>query len=233
MAFNKDLFIWIIESFITHKKSEFTVSTKPKKKFSDVANYIRENKIGKSLAGNTVTNTDSGFIFRYEYNFGGDRSSYYDVEISHRGEIIDSLKLHFKGEGASYTAKDALKRLEKDVPDYEGELVVEPQAPKENYSEKTMAELVDIFDKKLQEFSREPSKASLTVLIDIKNAISDKVNEKPLAERAPFGTPIMNINMYLDALKMQFAAPGGNPTQYVGTYVPQISAALAQLAALL
>ena len=54
MAFNKDLVMWIIESFITHKKSEITVSSDMKKKFSDVAKYARENKIGKSMAGKTV-----------------------------------------------------------------------------------------------------------------------------------------------------------------------------------
>ena len=125
MAINKDLVMWIIESFITHKKSETTISEKLQKKFSDVSAYVKENKIGKSLAGQTITNTDNGYIFKYEYNFGGDKSSYYIVTIQHRGENILNFEINFKGEGAAYMAKDAIKRLKKAVPDFEGEPVVE------------------------------------------------------------------------------------------------------------
>lgn len=230
MAFNKDMLMWIIESFITHKKSEITISSTPKKKFSDVAAYIKENKIGKSLAGQTVTNTDNGYIFKYEYNFGGDRKTYYVVTIQHRGENILSLELNFKCEGAAYTAKDALKRLEKKIPDFEGAPAEE--IPVVDYSSNSLKELVDIFDKKLQVFSKAPSLSTLSELENIKNAMNDKVNEKPLGERATFSKPIGNIAMYIDALKMQLGNSAFNPTQFVGTYVPQISAALAELATL-
>ena len=230
MAFNKDLVKWIVESFITHKKSEITISSEMKKKFSDVASYARENKIGKSLAGNTVQNTDNGYVFTYEYNFGGKGDSYYILTVNHRGENIISMTLYFKAEGAAYTAKDALKRMEKALPDFEGAPVEE--VPVIDYSANTLEELIDIFDKKLQEFSKKPGNATLAELDTLKNTMNDKVNEKPLAERAPFGKALANIGTYLDALKMQFKMDTANPAQFVGTYVPQISASLAELAAL-
>ena len=229
MAFNKDLVMWIIESFITHKKSEITLSSDMNKKFSDVATYARENKIANSIAGKTVKNTDSGYVFTYEYNFGND--SYYILTVKHRGENILSTELHFNIEGAAYTAKNALKKMEKALPDFAGEPVEKIKVV--DYSSNTLNELVDIFDKKLQEFSKNPGNASLADLDNIKNTMNDKVNEMPIAERAPFGKPLANIGMYIDALKTQFSMNALNPTQFVSTYVPQISASLAELAALL
>lgn len=231
MALNKDLVMWIIESFITHKKSEITISSDMKKKFSDVAKYVRENKIGKSMAGNAVKNTDNGYVFTYEYNFGGKGDSYYILTVNHRGENILSMDLNFRGEGAAYTAKDALKRMDKALPDFAGEPVEKIEAI--DYSSNTLNELVDIFDKKLQEFSKNPGNALLCELDNLKNTMNNKVNEKPIAERAPFGKPLANIGMYIDALKTQFRMSVSNPAQFVSTYVPQISASLAELAALL
>lgn len=231
MAFNKDLVMWIIESFITHKKSEITISSDMKKKFSDVATYVRENKIGKSLAGKTVQNTDNGYVFTYEYNFGGNGETYYILTVNHRGENIISMNLNYKCEGAAYTAKDAFKRMNKAIPDFAGEPVEEIKVV--DYSSNTLNELVDIFDKKLQEFSQKPGNASLADLDNLKNTMNNKVNEMPIAERAPFGKPLANIGMYIDALKTQFKMSALNPTQFVSTYVPQISASLAELAALL
>ena len=231
MAFNKDLVMWIIESFITHKKSEITISSDMKKKFSDVAKYARENKIGKSLAGNTVKNTDNGYVFTYEYSFGANSKTYYILTVNHRGDNIISMNLTYKVEGAAFVAKDALKRMDKALPDFAGGPVEEIKVV--DYSSKTLKELVDIFDKKLQEFSKKPDKSSLAELDNLKNTMSDKVNEKPIAERGPFGKPLSNMGMYIDALKSQFQMGLGNPTQFVSTYVPQISTSLSELAALL
>ena len=120
MAFNKDKFIWILESFFTHKKSEITLSSDMKKKrFSDVTAYLKENKIGKSLSGKTIKDSDSGFMYEYEYNFGGNKpTAYYKVTIGHRGETIDSFQLKYYCEGAAYEAKYAIKRMEEAIPDF-------------------------------------------------------------------------------------------------------------------
>ena len=88
-------------------------------------------------------------------------------------------------------------------------------------------------DKKLQEFSKTPGNSLFAELENIKNTISDKINEMPIAERAPFGKPLANIGTYMDAIKMQFQMNALNPTQFVGTYVSQIRSSLAELAALL
>lgn len=228
MAF-KDTLIWIIESFITHNVSRYTVSCTPKKKFSDLVEYTRKNEFGKSLAGNTRKDTDTGHYFTYEYNFGGDGSRRYEVRIKHTGEIVHNLELEYRDEGAACVAKDAIARMEKKLPDYEGNVAEE--VPVVSYSANTLSELIALFDKNLNEFAKNPSASTFSPLLQLKASINDKINELPLAQRAPYGAPLSNIQMYLDALKMQINTGVGG-TQFVGTYVPQIATSLAELAAL-
>ena len=71
----------------------------------------------------------------------------------------------------------------------------------------------------------------LNKLDKIKEAISDKINLKPLAERGKFNKPLSEISMYLEALKPQMSLP--NPAQFVGIYAPKMEAALGELASLL
>ena len=72
---------------------------------------------------------------------------------------------------------------------------------------------------------------SLNELDKIKEAMSDKISLKPLAQRGKFNKPLSDISMYIEALKTQMLLP--NPTQFVGTYLPKMEAGLGELAALL
>ena len=228
MAF-KDTFIMLVETLITHNISAYTASCTPKKKFSDLVDYTRKNKFGKSLAGNACEDIDTGYYFTYEYNFGGDGRQYYRVEIKHRGENVLNLILEYHVEGASFEAKRLIAKMEKSLPDFESEPVEE--ITETNYSSNALPELVELFDKNLNEFSKKPSASTLAPLNQLQAAINEKINELPLAQRAPYATPLSNIGMYLDALKMQINTGVGG-TQFVGTYVPQITKALAELASL-
>ena len=106
-----------IEVF-SSKSSTCTYSSSPKKKFSDVVEYVRQGKIGKSLAGSVRTDADSGFLFTYEYHFGKTTSNFYQVKIQHRGEIIDNITITMRDSGAVLTVKEALNKIEKTLPDY-------------------------------------------------------------------------------------------------------------------
>ena len=220
------------------RPTEATFSFTPNSRFSDVKEYVETLKISKSMAGKVTQQTDSGYMYVFEYVFDGksmmSNAGGYRVTINHIGEKVNSLQLYLRQKTAAANCKFLLNKLEEKVPKIpEGEVVSAEVIPEVNYSEKTLAELVDAFDKKLQEFKKSSSISLLNELSKIKDVMSDKVGEKPLAERAPYEKPISMMTTYIDALKMQMSSPLANPTQFVGIYVPQMSTALSELAGLL
>ena len=223
----KEKIIYIIESFVTKKITRAKLSYQGKKKFSDVVAYIKAGNFGKDTFSRVLRETDNGQIFHYDYDFGHGRG--FNVTIMHRGEVITSMEYERDSSGAIYTIKSHLNTMDDKLPDYEEEEAPVIVVPKVDYSKKTLKELVNIFDKKLQELAKEPSVAAVSAISDIKNAMNDKVNEKPLADRAPFKKPLGDMGMFIDALSMQVSA---GSTQFVGTYVPQIENALSELAAI-
>lgn len=229
MAF-KDTFIMLVETLITHNISAYTVSCTPRKKFSDLVDYIRKNRFGKSIAGNTREDTDNGYFFTYEYNFGGDGRQYYIINIKHSAETVVNFTLEYHVEGASFEAKRLIAKMEKNLPDFESAPAEE--IPETSYSSNALPELVELFDKNLNEFAKKPSTSTLAPLNQLQSAIQEKINGLPLAQRSSYGTPLSNIGMYLDALKTQLNTGVGG-TQFVETYVPQITKSLAELASLI
>lgn len=231
----KDKFVGTIEKLSSKKCSEITLSISPNKKLSDVVAYIRKGKFGKSMAGRVVRDTDTGYLFEYEYCNNGKNLSEggYKFTINHIGEQIISIKLYYKNPGASWDAKSLLNKMEKKLPEVKGPKVAVEEIPQVNYAEKNLSDLVDEFDKKLQEFKKQATLSVLSELENIKNIMSDKVGEKPLKERGAFEKPLSNITIYIDALKMQMNSRMANPTQFVNMYVPQMSTALAEIAGLL
>ena len=147
---------------------------------------------------------------------------------------LDTVELYKYCPAALTLVKSNLNDFEKKVPDIPaGEVVIAEVVPPVDYSVKELNELVDIFDKKLTAFSKNAMASELGELIKIKDCMSDKINLKPLAERAPFTKAIGNLTTYLDALNMQMSSPLANTIQFVSVYVPQMQTAIAELAALL
>ena len=229
MAFKITLKDWI-SIFFSKEATESTLSIAVNKKFSDVKSYIEEGKFGNSLVGKITRQTDNGFIYRYEYDLG--QGNMYRVTVDHRGEKATKVELYKRCPSALAISKGNLNDFEKKVADIpEGEAVVEEIKPEIDYSVKQLDELVDLFDKKLNIFKKDSTLQNLNELDAIKEAISDKVNLKPLAERGKFNKPLGEISMYIEALKMQMTTP--NSTQFVGIYVPKMEAMLGELASLL
>ena len=221
--------IWLLESFVTKKISRAKVSYQGQKKFSDVVAYIKSGKFGKDIGSRVLTDTDDGKIFRYNYDFGKGRG--FKVTIIHQGELITSMEYERDSSGAIYTIKRDLNVMDDKLPDYVPEKnAPEVVIPKVVYSKKSLKDLVNIFDKELQELSKNPTPNTLATISDVKNAINDKINEKPIAERTPFKKPLGDMSMYIEALSMQIN--NGN-TQFVGTYLPQIESALSELASII
>ena len=218
--------------------TEATFSINLNAKFSDVKDYVEKLQISKSMAGRVTKQSDTGYMYVFEYIFDGQsmnsKHGGYRVTINHVGEKVNSVQLYLRKVSATVDCKFMLNKMEEKIPQIPaGEVVSEEVVKPVDYSEKNLAELVDAFDKKLNEFKKNPMTASLEELANIKDAMSDKVSEKPLAERAPFEKPISMITTYIDALKMQMNSALANPTQFVNMYVPQMATALSELAGLL
>ena len=229
MAFKLTVKDWI-SIFFAKQISESTLSIDVNKKFSDVKAYIEEGKFGKSLIGKMTRQTDDGFIYRYDYDLG--QGKFYRVTVTHRGERVSRVELFKRCPGALAFTKDNLNHFEKTVADIPaGEVVVEEVKPEVDYSANELNELVDLFDKNLNSFKKNPTTQNLRELDKIKEAMSDKINLKPLAQRGSFNKPLSEITMYIEALKTQMSGP--SPTQFVGMYVPKMEAMLGELAALL
>ena len=220
-----------IIDMVSNKVTSFTGSDDfSKKKFSDVVEYVRAGKIAKALVGGRVSrDSDNGFHFYYDYE---SKAVTYRVTIHHRGEQITHFELFKRCTAATVQVKETINIMLKNIPDFEGNLEEIPAAPVVDYSQNSLSELVDLFDQKLQAFSKNATTAVLMELDTIKNAMADKVNAKPLAERAPFNKALGNITTYVDAMKTQ-ANSGVDIAQFAGTYVSQMSASLAELAGLL
>ena len=220
--------------FLSKNITESKLSIAPNKKFSDIKTYVESGKFGSSLAGRVSKQVDNGYVYVYEYIMNNNTREFYRVTIQHFGEKVTMLEFHRRCAGATGWVKNSLNYFEKKVPNIPaGEKIDEKIQPMEDYSGKSLSELVNVFDKNLTAFSKNATVIKLDELIRIKEAIADKVNQKPIAERAPFNKAIANINTYLEALKMQMNSCIANPTQFVGTYLPQIQTALSELAALL
>lgn len=235
MAFDKDFIISIIETF-TKKQSTYTTSYKGKKKFSDVAEYVRSGKLlGKSLRGNATIDTDMGSIFHYKYLYNGTDTAagYYEITIQHLDEAILSMEITCRAEGSAYSTKKQIAKMEADLKDVEIKTEPVVQAPKMDWSAKELPEILDALDKKISEFSANACAATFNEILPIKEALDTKINAIPLAERGKFSSPVSNLNMYINTLKTQLSNPMIDVKQFVGTYVPQMQSALAEIAALI
>ena len=57
--------------FNSKNLTECTLSISPKKKFSDLTDYVEAGKIAKSISGKVTKQTDDGYNYTYEYVFDG------------------------------------------------------------------------------------------------------------------------------------------------------------------
>lgn len=237
MAFNKEFITYIIEA-ITGKNSSYQKSFKPNKKFSDVVKMVRDFKLFEtSMKGKVMKDVDTGkaFVFSYDCAGGQGGAAWFDIKIVHHGEKIEYMEFDYFCGGAHHCVNKAIEKIEKTLEDYTSEdsveatIAKEPIVEKEDYSGKTLAELVDIMDKELQSFAKSADKASFETVVAVKEAIEASINEKPLAERGAFSSAISNLNMYVSAIKTQFTIPGANVSTFLGTYIPQMQQSIIEI----
>ena len=87
-------------------------------------------------------------------------------------------------------------------------------------------------DAKIQNFAKNACVNTFNEILPVKEAIEAKINAMPLANRGAFASPLSNLNMYITTLKTQFSNPMIDVKQFVGTYVPQMQTAIAEMASL-
>ena len=238
MAFNKEFITYFIEA-ITGKNSSYQKSFKPNKKFSDVVKMVRDFKLFEtSMKGKVMKDVDTGkaFVFSYDCAGGQGGAAWFDIKIVHHGEKIEYMEFDYFCAGAHHCVNKAIEKIEKTLEDYVSEdtddtsVATEAPVEKVDYSDKTLAELVDIMDKELQIFAKSADKASFEKVVAVKEAIEALINAMPLADRGAYSSAISNLNMYVSAIKTQFTIPGANVGTFLGTYIPQMQQSIVDIA---
>ena len=228
--------IGYIIAILTHNVSEYTGSYTPKKKYSDVKNYISGNNFVKSSTGRVRKNVELGNTWTYEYVAAND-SWEYRFTIKHFGEFIESMVIYSRTEGAEYVQKDAMKLLDKKVPDCEVEpaKTEEIKVPTEDYSKKTDSELLDIFDKKVTEFGKNPCAETFAPVQAIRDELGSRIDAKPLSERGKYSKYISDMDMFIPSIKTQLNMPNGAMVvaSSAGMYVGKIKEAISGLASVM
>ena len=232
MAFDFDKIRMWYETW-TGRQTTHATSFTTNKKFSDVANYVREGKFMKrpDVKGQVATDRDSLTAFTYEYLYHNS-TPYFKVRIEHSGEKIKRIDTTLRHSGAAWWTKEAIRKLENDLEDYDGtsqEASNPTQVKKIDYSEKTLSDLLEIMDTMLQEFSANASATSFSNIISVKDAMDKKINAMSLAEKSKFSAPLSNLNMYINTIKTQMSIPGISVSQFTGTYIPQMQAAISEM----
>ena len=199
-----------------------------------MAAYVREGKLfGKSMMGRAKIDTDTFNTFNYKYEFNGkdDSAGYYTVTIFHYGEYIESMQTKCYTSGAAHVTREQLAKMDAALETVEMKPQKTEPKPKTDYSGKEISELVEIMDGKLQSFASKADSATFEEFVEVKEAIEAKINVLPLADRGAFSKPMSDINMIVTALRTQLSNPAIDVKQFLGTYVPQITGALAEIAA--
>lgn len=219
--------------------SDFTKSYEVNKKFSDVANYVRSKDfLGHSIAGQVKKDSDIGTTWNYEYNTSGSsgrEAARWKVKIQHYQESIISMEVFLHGNLPEYELDNAMEKLQKALPDYEPEVKELPKIEKIDYSKFSLAELLDQFDKATATFGEDPNEATFTPMREIRKAIGDQIDAKPLAERGKYGNALKNVDMYISTIKTQLSNPATAEliSQFVDNYVSQIRGSIGELAGLI
>jgi hypothetical protein len=176
-------------------------------------------------------------------NFG-----YYEIGKGPKGAMVSNPKIlwHFTimfMNGVAYQVKvrletccpkivfDEFKALVDKIPDVEKQEVVVEEAPKVDYSSKTILELLNLFDEASGKFMDTPHTATFAPMKEIKAQISKKVSALPLETRGQFSQPMSQIDMYMNTIEMQISNPvmAAQISSFAGTYVSQIQAQLLPL----
>ena len=219
--------------------SDFTKSYEVKKKFSDVAKYVRSKDfMGHSIAGQAKKDSDLGTMWIYEYNCAGSsgrEASRFKVSIQHYQESIISMEISLHSNLPEYELDKAMEKLQKTLPDYEPEVKELPKIEKIDYSKFSIAELLDQFDKATATFGENPNEITFAPMVEIRKAIGNQIDAKPLAKRGKYGNALKNIDMYISTIKTQLSSPATAALigQFVGNYVAEIRSSIGELAGLL
>lgn len=139
----------------------------------------------------------------------------------------------------STNAKQCFDELEKDFAAIAD--VVTPAAaptpkvqPIGDLSDKTIKEVLDVFDKATKAFAENACKPTFDNVKAVKKALEEKVDSLEIAKRAPYTQSIAKIDTFINAINMQLSNPAmaSSVQNFAGTYASQIKAEIVQMAAL-
>lgn len=181
--------------------------------------YEIEKHVQDKTPTGTIKNVLETMLFRIQYYQG----------------VATKVELQIR----STNAKLCFDEFEKDfaaIPD-----VVAPAAapaptvlPLGDLSDKTIAEVLDIFDKATKAFAENACKPTFDNVVAAKKALEEKVEALEIGKRAPFTQSIAKIDTFISAINMQLSNPAmaSSAQNFAGTYASQIRAEIVQMASL-
>ena len=214
---------------------EFTIDWVPEKKFSELSAWLRK-LYRPGLVGKVIADRDVGGAWIYDYDHASSTSGWrVSFRVRHTGDYATHMTVEYHGKGASCQAKGIIRGAEKAIKPYEKKEKAEeaPAVAVEtvDYKAFNINGLVEKMDVAVKEFGKAPSAATFAPIPQIKAAIEEKIDDMPLAKRAPFTKAMADMGLYVQAITTQLSMPMVDVSAFAGTYVPQMKAAIAAMAA--
>lgn len=101
-----------------------------------------------------------------------------------------------------------------------------------DYLGKTVRELLAVLDEKISVLGEGDVAVAFDEIVSIKSAIEDKINKAALPERASLNGPMAYLDLYINAISLQLGMAFVDVRQFLGFYIPQMRAAVSQMAAI-
>lgn len=147
--------------------------------------------------------------------------------------VTTQITLYLDAVDSKATFADFKKALDK-LPDVKGaaDAPAPAQEEKLDLSDKTMAEVLAVFEEAINEFGASVNKGTFAKVKTVKAEISKKIAQCAAKEKAAFMASMSKIDMFINAIDMQLAHSTSSAATFAGTYVSQMLAEVAQMQAL-
>jgi|GEM_PF-2894179 len=226
----------------TGKFSDYSGSFKCNKPLQPTLEYVRKHltktlsvyhtklKIYEDVDYRTwhhiVKHTDdkANIIEEMEFSVMHYNGVVYQIDVKVHSACPDKVFAEFK---------KALDKNVKDSPTAVSAPAVAP-APQEDYSQKTIPELVTLLSKAVKNFGANITKENFLQVKNIKTALEDKVEDSTSPAKAKYLSHLSKMDLFISTLSTQYANPAmarSVPT-VAGTYVSQMKAEIAEMQAL-
>ena len=172
----------------------------------------------RGVATGTVLNVLESIVYQVFYH----RDVAYKISVSLRA--VDPIK----------TFNEFKSALDSKIETVKAEPIPVVKEEKVDLSGMSMVEMLDVFDKSVKAFGANVSRQSFEKVKAVKAEIENKIEELPIKERAAYTACMSKVDTFVNAINTQFNNPAmaASVANFAGTYVSQMRAEIANMAAI-